>query len=86
MNSSPAKGLLLVMIGIDAAHEAELNRWYDAEHIAERLTSVIEAVRADERSAAAALLRAMTAVRLFDRMLTLEVAESVLSAPDTEDE
>src|SRR5262245_59612347 len=38
MTSSHAKGLLLVMIGIDAAHEFELNRWYDEEHFPERIT------------------------------------------------
>src|SRR3954464_14495024 len=50
-----------------------------AGHIAERLSATIEAVRADEHGAAATLLRAMTAGRLFDRMLTLEVAASMLS-------
>ena len=30
-------GLLLVMIGVDAAHEDELNRWYDEEHFPERM-------------------------------------------------
>jgi hypothetical protein len=53
-----------------------------AGHIAERLDTTIAAVRADDRGAAAALLRAMTAARLFDRMLTLEVAASMLSADD----
>jgi hypothetical protein len=51
-----------------------------AGHIAERLDTTVEAVRADDRGAAAALLRAMTAARLFDRMLTLEVAGSLLGA------
>ena len=32
-----AKGLLLVMIGVDAQHEDELDRWYDEEHFPERL-------------------------------------------------
>ena len=51
-----------------------------AGHIAERLNAVIEAVRARRarRATAAAALRAMTAIRLFDRMLTLEVAASML--------
>ena len=31
------KGLLLVMIGIDAVHEGELARWYDEEHFPERM-------------------------------------------------
>jgi hypothetical protein len=49
-------------------------------HIAERLSTAIDAVRADDRNAAAALLRAMTATQLFDRMLTLEVAAGTLTA------
>ena len=32
-----AKGLLLVMMEIDPEHEAEFNRWYDEEHVPERL-------------------------------------------------
>jgi hypothetical protein len=60
-----------------------------AGHIAERLNATIEAVRADDRCAAATLLRAMTATRLFDRMLTLEVAASMLTghgaAAETDD-
>jgi hypothetical protein len=51
-----------------------------AEHLAGRLTAVVDAVRADDRGAAAAVLRAMTALRLFDRMLTLEVAGRALAA------
>lgn len=53
-----------------------------AGHIAERLTTTIDAVRADDRSSAATLLRSMVASRLFDRMLTLEVAAVMLSAED----
>ena len=49
-----------------------------AGNLAERLDAAIEAVRADDRGAAAAVLRTMTATRLFDRMLTLEVAASML--------
>jgi hypothetical protein len=37
MATSSATGLLLVMIGVDAAHEAELDRWYDEEHFPERM-------------------------------------------------
>jgi len=57
-----------------------------AGHLAERLATTIEAVRADDHGAAAALLRAMTATRLFDRMLTLEVAASLLTADAAADE
>jgi hypothetical protein len=51
-----------------------------AGHLAERLSFTIEAVRSDDRGAAATLLRAMTTARFFDRMLTLEVAASLLTA------
>jgi hypothetical protein len=51
-----------------------------AGHLAERLGTAIDAVQAGDHGAAAALLRAMTAVRLFDRMLTVEVAASLLAA------
>jgi hypothetical protein len=37
MTNVSAKGLLLVMIGVDPSHEAELNRWYDEEHFPERM-------------------------------------------------
>ena len=57
-----------------------------AGHVTERLTTLTDAVRADDRAAAPALLRAMTAARLFDRMLTLEVAAMALSADAGEDE
>jgi hypothetical protein len=30
-------GLLLFMTDIDAAHEAEFHRWYEEEHLAERM-------------------------------------------------
>jgi hypothetical protein len=51
-----------------------------AGHIAMRLTAAIDATRTDDRGAAAALLRAMTAIRLFDRMLTLEAAATMLGS------
>jgi hypothetical protein len=31
-------GLLLVMMDIDPAHEDDFNRWYDEEHVPERLS------------------------------------------------
>ena len=31
------KGMLLTSMDIDAAHEAEFNRWYDCEHLEERV-------------------------------------------------
>ena len=57
-----------------------------AGHLSDRLETAIEAVRGDDRSAAAAVLRAMTATRLFDRMLTLEVAASMLRRDDVASE
>ena len=31
------KGMLLTSMNIDPAHEAEFNRWYDREHLEERV-------------------------------------------------
>ena len=36
-DAKPPSGLLLVMIDVDPAHEEEFNRWYDEEHLPERL-------------------------------------------------
>ena len=33
----PGKGMLLTSMNIDTAHEAEFNRWYDREHLEERV-------------------------------------------------
>ncbi len=52
-----------------------------AEHLAEKLGTLVDAVQAGERAAAPALMRAVTTFRLFDRMLTLEVARGALSPP-----
>src|SRR5205809_5876738 len=57
-----------------------------AEHLAEKLTTLIKAVESGDRSAAAALMRAVTTFRLFDRMLTLEVAKAALCEPPPEGE
>jgi hypothetical protein len=35
--ATPAKGLLLVMVDVAPEHEEELNRWYEEEHIPERM-------------------------------------------------
>lgn len=35
--SARGSGLLLVMIDIDPEHEEEFNRWYDEEHLPERV-------------------------------------------------
>lgn len=36
--SQPPRGLLLVMMDVDPEHEEDFNRWYDEEHVAERLS------------------------------------------------
>ena len=56
-----------------------------AGNIADRIDATRDAVRNDDRNAATALLRAMTAVRLFDRMLTLEVASGILMQASSAD-
>jgi len=60
-----------------------------AGHLAGCLDDVIRAVREDDRDGPAALLRAQATLRLFDRVMTLEVAEKayqVLLAADELDE
>ena len=47
-------------------------------HLSGRLSVLIDAVRDGDRAAAPALMRAMATLRLFDRMLTLEVAAAGL--------
>ena len=51
-----------------------------AEHLAGRLGELADFARADDRAAAPALMRAMASLRLFDRILTLEVAGMALAA------
>jgi hypothetical protein len=82
----------LVVRGVRAAGAQELARLTalrdefrtaGAEHVAERLTALVLAVQSGEHTGAAALMRAVTTVRLFDRMLTLEVARTSLREPPT---
>ena len=79
----------LIVRGLRAAGSPELARLTalrdefrqaGAEHLAGRLGDLVDRVGADERAAAPALLRTMTAARLFDRMLTLEFASAALTA------
>ena len=62
----------------------ELSR-IGAGHMAERIETLLDAIEADQGEAAQALLRARTSVGLFDRLLTLEVAEAHLSLLVRED-
>ena len=54
-----------------------------AEHLAERVATLVATIQAGDRVAATALMRAVTTFRLFDRMLTLEVAQAALSAQES---
>lgn len=56
-----------------------------AAHMAERIGDVVQGIEQNDRAAAAALLRAQTSLRLFDRVLTLEVAEAALAPPPPEE-
>jgi DNA-binding GntR family transcriptional regulator len=56
-----------------------------AEHLAEKLGTLLDAVKDGDRSAARALMRAVTTFRLFDRVLTLEVAKAHLTPPEAPD-
>ena len=77
----------LLVRGLRSAEPATLNRLrarveefrrIGAEHMAQRLTTLVDAVEADEPAAARALLQAQTSLRLFERVLSLEVAEAAL--------
>ena len=49
-----------------------------AGHLAGRVAEVVRAVEAGDRSAARALLQAQASLRVFERILTLEVAAAAL--------
>jgi hypothetical protein len=85
----------LVVRGVRAAGPQEVARLValrdefrtaGAEHLAEKLGTLVEAVQNGDRSAAPALMRAVTTFRLFDRMLTLEAARAALAEPPTVEE
>lgn len=50
-----------------------------AAHLSQCVAELVAAIETSDASAAAALLRAQTSLRLFDRILTLDVAESSLA-------
>ena len=45
-----------------------------------RIAALIEAIDKDDRGAAGALLRAQASLRVFERMLTLQVAAGAVAA------
>lgn len=49
-----------------------------ADHLAGRIAAVIQAIETGDRAAATALLRAQGSLRVFERILTLEVAGRTL--------
>jgi hypothetical protein len=51
-----------------------------ADHLAGRIAAVIRGVENGDRSAARALLQAQASLRVFERILTLEVAGHTLQA------
>ena len=78
----------LVVRGVRAAGASDLARLAalrdefraaGAEHVAEKLATLIDAIQRGDRAAAGALMRAVTSFRLFDRMLTLEVARATIA-------
>lgn len=77
----------LVVRGVRAAGPAELGRLealreelgrVGARHLAEQLRALADAMRADDPAATRGLLGAQTSLYLFDRVLTLRVAEAGL--------
>jgi len=65
-----------------------------AYHLAERVGAIIDAIKTNSRSGADALMRAQSSLRVFERILTLETAQQLLSgaigngepAPDDDDD
>jgi hypothetical protein len=51
-----------------------------AAHVAGQLATLVKAIENDDSQAAAALLRAQSSLRLFERVLTLETAAVQLQA------
>jgi hypothetical protein len=51
-----------------------------ADHLAGRIAEVVRAIEAHDRSAAKALLHAQASLRVFERILTLEIAAGALQA------
>lgn len=89
----------LVVRGLRTADAAILNRLRNvhaefqrigALHLAERMETLVHLIEADDRGAAAALLRTQTSLRLFERVMTREFAQFALkdhlAGAETDDE
>ncbi|MBX9667365.1 MAG: hypothetical protein K2X93_07085 [Candidatus Obscuribacterales bacterium] len=77
----------LMLRGLRAAGPGEINSLSNikdecerigAYHLASRIEAIVDAINSNNRSGAAALMKAQTSLRLFDRILTLEVAQTAL--------
>jgi hypothetical protein len=51
-----------------------------AAHLSDRIGTLISAIKADDRSAAEALMKAQTSLRVFERLLTLQAEREMLTA------
>jgi len=56
-----------------------------AEHMSGRISQVVAGLESADAAAATSLLNALTSLRLFDRVLTLDVAAGALSELTDED-
>lgn len=81
----------LMLRGLKAAGPAEINTLTNireecerigAFHLAGRVGAVVDALNSNSRNGAQALMKAQTSLGLFDRILTLEAARSVLAGAD----
>jgi hypothetical protein len=70
---SVAEGQLAPLVALQEEFER-----IGAGHLAGRIAALLEAVRSEEKGAAAALLRVQTSLRLFERIMTVERAEQLL--------
>ncbi len=85
----------LMLRGLRAAGPSEINTLSNikdecerigAFHLASRIEAIVDAINSNNRSGAAALMKAQTSLRLFDRILTLEIAQSALMHGMTKDD
>jgi hypothetical protein len=81
----------LMLRGLKAAGPGEINTLTNireecerigAYHLAGRVGAVVDALQGNSRSGAQALMKAQTSLGLFDRILTIENARSVLAAAE----
>ncbi len=57
-----------------------------AGHLADRLTTLTNAIQADDRGAAAALLETQASLRVFERVLTMRVVDECLTTALSEEQ